>query len=148
FGEVARRVGHGQRLADALTALVDGVGEPIRPVVAAITGTERYGAPLGPMLELLAHEARHERRRRAEEAARTLPVKLCFPLVGCLLPAFVLLPIAPLIAGAIRSVTVSSGAMVSRTKAGRMQPTSGWRRRSAGAAQHTSPPVPGQSRHT
>ena len=106
FAEVDRRVGHGQRLADALTALVDGVGEPIRPVVAAIAGAERYGAPLGPTLELLAHEARHERRRRAEEAARTLPVKLCFPLVGCILPAFVLLTIAPLIAGALRSLTV------------------------------------------
>jgi tight adherence protein C len=106
FAEVDRRVGHGQRLADALTALVDGVGDPIRPVVAAITGAERYGAPLGPTLELLAHEARHERRRRAEEAARTLPVKLCFPLVGCILPAFVLLTVAPLIAGALRSLTV------------------------------------------
>ena len=37
---------------------------------------------------------------------RTLPVKLCFPLVGCILPAFVLLTIAPLIAGALRSLTV------------------------------------------
>jgi tight adherence protein C len=106
FAEVDRRVGHGQRLADALTALVDDVGEPIRPVVASIASAERYGAPLGPTLELLAHEARHERRRRAEEVARTLPVKLCFPLVGCILPAFVLLTIAPLIAGALRSLTV------------------------------------------
>ena len=49
---------------------------------------------------------RHERRRQAEEAARTLPIKLCFPLVCCVLPAFVLLTIAPLVAGAVRSLHV------------------------------------------
>jgi pilus assembly protein TadC len=102
--EVDRRVGRGQRLADALTALVETAGDPVRPLVAAITSAERYGSPLAPTLDLLAHEARLDRRRQAEERARTLPVKLCFPLVGCILPAFVLLTIAPLVAGAVRSL--------------------------------------------
>jgi tight adherence protein C len=106
FAEVDQRTAHGQRVADAFGALVEHVGEPIRPLVAAVTGAERYGAPLTPTLELLSHEARRERRRQAEESARTLPVKLCFPLVGCILPAFVLLTIAPLIAGAVQSLAV------------------------------------------
>jgi len=106
FAEVDRRVGRGQRLADALTALVETAGDPVRPVVGAITSAEHYGAPLAPTLDLLAHEARRDRRRQAEERARTLPVKLCFPLVGCILPAFVLLTIAPLVAGALRSLAV------------------------------------------
>ena len=106
FAEVHRRVHRGQRLADALDALPERLGEPTRPLVAAISGAERYGAPLAPALELLAHDARHERRRQAEEAARTLPIKLCFPLVCCVLPAFVLLTIAPLVAGAVRSLHV------------------------------------------
>ncbi len=106
FAEVDRRVARGQRVADALGALTEALGEPTRPIVAAITSAERYGAPLSPALELLGHEARRERRRQAEERARTLPVKLCFPLVGCILPAFVLLTIAPLIAGALHSLTV------------------------------------------
>ena len=33
-----------------------------------------------------------------------VPVKLLFPLVGCTLPAFALLTVAPLIAGAVRSL--------------------------------------------
>jgi len=106
FAETRRRVEHGQRVADALDALTEQLGDPVRPLVAAVTGAERYGAPLAPTLDVLAHEARRERRRQAEEAARTLPVKLCFPLVGCILPAFVLLTIAPLIAGALRSLAV------------------------------------------
>jgi hypothetical protein len=34
-------------------------------------------------------------RRRAEARARTVPVRLCFPLVACILPAFALLTVAP-----------------------------------------------------
>jgi tight adherence protein C len=104
FAEVVRRVGRGQRLADALAALAEHLGDGVRPTVSAIVSAERYGAPIGPALELLAHEARLGRRRHAEELARTLPVKLCLPLVGCILPAFVLLTIAPLVAGAVRSL--------------------------------------------
>jgi tight adherence protein C len=104
FAEVERRTGRGQRLADALQALPERLGESARTLAATIGSAERYGSPLGPALELLAHEARRERRRAAEEAARTLPVKLCFPLVCCTLPAFVLLTIAPLVAGAIHAL--------------------------------------------
>jgi tight adherence protein C len=104
FATVARRVRHGQRLADALDALPERLGDPVAPMVRTIAGAERYGTPLGPTLEVLGHEARRDRRRLAEEAARTLPIKLCFPLVCCTLPAFVLLTIAPLVAGALRSL--------------------------------------------
>jgi Flp pilus assembly protein TadB len=106
FAEVGRRIDRGERVADAMGALIEQLGEPARPLVSAVSGAERYGTPLAPTLDMLAQEARRERRRYAEERARTLPVKLCFPLVGCILPAFVLLTIAPLIAGAFRSLTV------------------------------------------
>ena len=44
------------------------------------------------------------RQIRAEEAARRVPVRLLFPLVLCVLPAFALLTVAPLLAGALRSL--------------------------------------------
>jgi len=104
FTDVVRRTHRGQRLAEALDALPEHLGEAARPLAHTLASTERYGTPVGPALELLAHDARRDRRRRAEEAARTVPVKLCFPLVCCTLPAFVLLTIAPLVAGALRSL--------------------------------------------
>jgi tight adherence protein C len=104
FAETGRRVSRGQRLADALDALPALLGDAARPLAHTLASAERYGSPLGPALELLAHDARRDRRRLAEEAARTVPVKLCFPLVCCTLPAFVLLTIAPLVAGALRSL--------------------------------------------
>jgi tight adherence protein C len=94
----------GRRLGDALEDLPARAGEACRPLVAALVASDRYGAPLGPGLERLAHEVRADRRRRAEEAARKIPVKLLFPLVSCTLPAFALLTVAPLIASAVRSL--------------------------------------------
>ena len=94
----------GRRLADAFDALPARADEATRPLVAALIASERYGAPLGASLERLASEVRADRRRRAEEAARKVPVKLLFPLVSCTLPAFGLLTVAPLIASAVRSL--------------------------------------------
>ena len=79
-------------------------GEAVRPLVAALVASERYGAPLSAGLERLAGEVRRDRRRKAEEVARRIPVKLLFPLVGCTLPAFGLLTVAPLIAGALQAL--------------------------------------------
>jgi hypothetical protein len=50
-----------------------------------------------------AREMRSRRRIAAEEAARTAPVKMLFPLVVCFLPAFVILTVAPVVLSALRS---------------------------------------------
>jgi tight adherence protein C len=71
-----------------------------------LVGAERYGTPLLPGLDRLAVDARLDRRRRAEEAARRVPVKLLFPLVLCVLPAFGLLTMTPLLAGALDALRV------------------------------------------
>ncbi|HET9442168.1 MAG TPA: type II secretion system F family protein, partial [Acidimicrobiales bacterium] len=79
-------------------------GEGARPLVAALVDAERYGAPLAAALDRVADAARLARQRAAEEEARRVPVKLLFPLVACILPAFGLLTVAPLIAGGLRAV--------------------------------------------
>ncbi|MGI8663065.1 MAG: type II secretion system F family protein [Acidimicrobiales bacterium] len=104
LGLTLERTNRGERLADALVAAAVSLGEPARGLVAAVVASERYGAALLPALERQAAEARAERRRRAEEAARRLPVALLFPLVLCVLPAFGLLTLVPLVAGALGSL--------------------------------------------
>jgi tight adherence protein C len=96
LAQVPLATSRGERLADALDRWAE-CGEPIRPLAAALAAAERYGEPLGPVLERVTADARLLRRRRAEEAARRLPVVLLFPLVCCVLPAFVLLAVAPLL---------------------------------------------------
>jgi tight adherence protein C len=102
--EVLRRARHGERLSDALDRLPALLGEPARPLARALATAERHGTALAPALELLGVEARAERRRRAEEAARRLPVRLSFPLVCCFLPALALCTVVPLLAGTLATL--------------------------------------------
>jgi tight adherence protein C len=101
---VVDEVALGRRFADALAEVPERVGEAVRPLIAALVAAERYGGPLIERLVRLADDARADGRRRAEEAARRVPVTLLFPLVFCTLPAFALLTVAPLLAGGLRSL--------------------------------------------
>ena len=88
----------GIRLADALEPLPDTVGEPVRPLVRVLVDGDRYGTDLEPALQQVAADSRLLRRRQAEEHARRLPLRLLLPLVICILPAFILLTLAPVVA--------------------------------------------------
>jgi pilus assembly protein TadC len=103
--EVQRRVSLGERLGDALSVLLT-IGEPVRPLVSALQSAERQGTALVGPLQHAGDRARELRRRQAEEAARRVPVRLLFPLVLCVLPAFVLLAVVPLLAGTLRSFSL------------------------------------------
>jgi tight adherence protein C len=110
-GPVARALAQAQaaaqrggRLADELDGLPAVLGEASRPLAATLAGSLRYGHAIGPALERLAAECREDQRRAAETAARRVPVLLLFPLVACILPAFALLTVAPLLAGALRAL--------------------------------------------
>jgi tight adherence protein C len=73
----------------------------LRSLSDALLTSERLGAPVGPMLARLAGEERTAMRRRAEAHARRVPVRLLFPLVFLVLPAFVLLTVVPGLAGGL-----------------------------------------------
>ena len=101
---ISAEVARGRRLADALDQLPVVTGEPTRALASVLATSERYGSPVLPALQRLADEVRLQRQRRAETAARRIPVALLFPLVICVLPAFALLTVAPLVAGALREL--------------------------------------------
>ena len=104
LARASREIEGGRRCADALDAAGMRLGPEARPVIDALVASERYGAPLADALVRLAGEVRAEQRRLAEANARRVPVKLLFPLVLCVLPAFGLLTVAPLLAGAFGSL--------------------------------------------
>ena len=91
-------------LADALPALASDAHPSYAPIVDALVTSERHGTPLALVLDHLAQEARLRRRADAESRARTLPVRMSFPLVVCVLPAFVLVAIAPALMAALSSL--------------------------------------------
>ena len=104
FDEVVLRLERGHRLADALDGLPHVLGPGALAVADGIASADRYGTPLAPVLDRLATEAREARRRAAEARARTLPVRLSFPLVCCTLPSFVLMAIVPALLGTVSSL--------------------------------------------
>jgi len=94
--EVGRACALGQSFDDALRDL--GIAmEPARALTDTLRMSARLGAPVAPALGRLATDVRADLRRRAEARARTVPVRLCFPLVGCILPAFALLTVVPVV---------------------------------------------------
>jgi len=68
----------------------------------ALVVSARYGLPIGAALERAEADAVAELRRRTETGIRQLPVRLLFPLVLCVLPAFVLVGVAPVVVAALR----------------------------------------------
>ena len=98
---VVRRTAAGEPFIDAVRRLRSSLGPSVSSVVHAVTAAEIDGAPLQPALQRAADEAHRRRRVRAEEAARRVPVLMLFPLVFCVLPAFCLLTVVPLLVGII-----------------------------------------------
>ena len=92
----------GQSLEDALRDLGAAIAS-LRPLTEALRTSARLGSPAAPVLARLAAEVRADYRRRAEARARTVPVRLCFPLVACVLPAFALLTVAPVVVGGLHA---------------------------------------------
>jgi Flp pilus assembly protein TadB len=100
--EADRRAAAGTPRGDALVAALDLLGDRAGALGRVLADHLRYGVPLGPSLDRLGLELRIDRRRRAEEAARKVPVRLLGPLVACTLPAFALLTVVPLLAASLQ----------------------------------------------
>lgn len=105
FAEVDRRVRDGGSLRAELSVLVDLLGEPARPLAATLAASLSSGSPLTSQLQRLADAERARERRRRQEWVRRLPVLLLAPLVGLILPAFVLLAVVPVALTSIRPLT-------------------------------------------
>ena len=95
---------NGAVVAEVLDELQTTIGEAARPLCSALRSSADAGTPIGETLDLLAREARRTRKAQADVAAKRLPVLLLFPLITCILPAFALLAIVPLLGGALSAL--------------------------------------------
>jgi tight adherence protein C len=79
--------------------------DEVRALVGMLVQTDRFGTSVGQALRTHAATARHQRRQRAEERAAKAEVKLVFPLVCFLFPAFYLLMLGPAMLRFVRAMT-------------------------------------------
>jgi tight adherence protein C len=96
----------GRPRADALLDALAPLGDRAHALAHVLGDHLRYGVPLLPGLERTGFELRLDRRRAAELDARRVPVRLLAPLVTCVLPAFALLTVVPLLAASLEALPI------------------------------------------
>jgi pilus assembly protein TadC len=101
FARVARSCAMGESFTDAVARL-DAPSTSLGRLGARLAEAATLGAPLLETLDRLAIESRAAFHRRAEARARTVPVRLLFPLVFLVLPAFGLITVVPAIDAGLR----------------------------------------------
>jgi len=76
----------------------------LQRLLGALARTDSLGSSLAEEIEHLASDVREVRRAAAAQRARTAPVKMLFPLVFLVLPAFLLLTVVPVLLTTVRSI--------------------------------------------
>lgn len=75
------------------------------PVLEVFEFSEHTGVGPAPLIESVAKELRDSSRRRRQEAAASLGVRLVLPLGVCILPAFLLLSVVPVVISLLSELT-------------------------------------------
>jgi pilus assembly protein TadC len=95
----------GARWREELAAVTERLELPdLRRAVAVLTRTETLGTSLTDATRELAADVRRSRAAAVAERARAAPVKMLFPLVFLVLPAFLLLTVVPVLLTTVRSI--------------------------------------------
>jgi tight adherence protein C len=104
FRQALAEVRMGRTRRDALRDVASrSDAQPVSNFIGAIVQAEQLGVPIAKVLQIQSQQLRIERRQRAEEAAAKAPVKMLFPMVGCIFPTIFIVILGPAI------VTVMGG---------------------------------------
>jgi tight adherence protein C len=88
------RVGKARR--DALRDITTRTDVPaLSNFIGAIIQAEQLGVSISKVLQVQSEQLRIERRQRAEELAAKAPIKMLFPLVGCIFPSMFIVILGP-----------------------------------------------------
>jgi len=105
LGDVVHAIDLGTPWRQAFAAYAAASGDAdLRRTVAVLARTETLGVPLSEATRELARTVREARRSETLERARTAPVKMLFPLVLLILPAFLLLTVVPVLITTVRTI--------------------------------------------
>ena len=102
--EVSRSLGHGVPLHDAIHPLRKALGSRGAVFLDMVLSADRDGLPLLALVDRLSEEARRQRQRDTDIRVRQVPARLTMPLVFCILPAFVVLTMFPIVSSSLASL--------------------------------------------
>src|SRR5687768_15878900 len=96
FRQALAEVRMGRVRREALRDLANRAdAQPVSNFIGAIVQAEQLGVPIAKVLQIQSNQLRIERRQRAEEAAAKAPVKMLFPMVGCIFPTIFIVILGP-----------------------------------------------------
>jgi tight adherence protein C len=102
------RVGKARR--DALRDIVPRTDVPaLTNFIGAIIQAEQLGVSISKVLQVQSEQLRIERRQRAEEQAAKAPIKMLFPLVGCIFPSLFIVILGPAIILIVKNLGGAAG---------------------------------------
>ena len=91
-----RDVAMGKLRRDALTELGERIGvEELTNFISSIIQAEQLGVGIARVLRVQSDQMRMRRRQRAEKTAHEAPIKMIFPLVLFIFPAFLMVILGP-----------------------------------------------------
>ena len=107
FRQALAEVRMGRARRDALRDIVTrSEARPISNFIGAIVQAEQLGVPIAKVLQIQSQQLRIERRQRAEEAAAKAPIKMLFPMVGCIFPTIFIVILGPAVVTVVRGVGI------------------------------------------
>jgi tight adherence protein C len=71
--------------------------EELSNFVQAVIQSEQLGVGIANVLRIQSEEIRRRRRQRAEEQGQKAPLKMLFPMVGCIFPTLFIVLLGPAI---------------------------------------------------
>jgi tight adherence protein C len=96
ISQTLREVSMGRLRREALSDLGQRTGVPeLISFVNAVIQAEQLGVSIAQVLKVQSDQMRTHRRQRAEQLAHEAPIKMMFPLVMCIFPAFMLVILGP-----------------------------------------------------
>ena len=110
FRRALAEVRMGKARRDALRDIIPRTDvAPLTNFVGAIIQAEQLGVSISKVLQVQSEQLRIERRQRAEEMAAKAPIKMLFPLVGCIFPSLFVVILGPAIILIIKNLGGGTG---------------------------------------
>lgn len=107
FRQALAEVRMGRHRRDALRDVATRAGaRPVSNFIGAIVQAEQLGVPIAKVLQVQSQQLRIERRQRAEEAAAKAPIKMLFPMVGCIFPTIFIVILGPAVITVVKGVGI------------------------------------------
>ena len=96
LSRMLRDVAMGKLRREAMTELDERIGvEELSSFINSVIQAEQLGVGIAQVLRVQSDQLRTRRRQKAEQAAHEAPIKMLFPLVLFIFPAFLLVILGP-----------------------------------------------------